>query len=496
MDSRNDQYGYGYEDDRGYASRASGYDANAASNYSRERYGNAMRNSQANAQERPFDYASSDAQQYSRYNTGIDAANTSAQSRYNNMYADLARTKRKRSLGRRIFGIVGVLLLAVVLAGGAYALWFTHALDAALASDDDSFSALDEVLVPAVDGEPYYVLIMGSDSREGNNTDHADQRGDNERSDVMMLARVDASEKKVTLLTIPRDTAYRLADGSYIKINEMYNSKGAAGAVRAVSDLTGLPISHHASVRVSGLESIVDLLGGVTVDVPVDLSYTTMDNKEVTIKAGTQTLNGQEAQIFARARHEFTENQDQHRQSNVRQLLTAIIAKILDRPVPEIPGLVLKLAEYIDTDMRSLDAAAIAMAFAGGDVTIYTGTGPSDGDINEQAGGKWLCYPNPEGWAAVVAQVDAGSDPSDIDYTETQILWSDVTDQPDFKHSLAYHYYYGAHLSDTDEWLYGDADDYANDILSNADAEQAEESAQQFDQIETYDDEGQYEEEG
>ena len=376
-------------------------------------------------------------------------------SRSNIKYAELEMAKRKHSFGKRIGIIVGCVVLAAVLAGGAYLMWFTNALDSALASSDEDYSKLKEVLTSVGSDDPYYVLIMGSDSREGNYSSVTDQQGNNERSDVMILARVDAKNKKVTLLTIPRDTPYCLADGSYVKINQIYNSQGTAAAVKAVSELTGVPISHHATIRVSGLENIVDMLGGVTVDVPVDLSYETMDNQQVTIEKGKQTLNGQEAQIFARARHEFEDSQDEHRQSNVRQLLTAIISKILDRPLHEIPDLVLNLAQYIDTDLRSLDAAGIAMAFAGSGTTVYTGTGPSDGEVVEQAGGKWLCYLNPEGWQKIVDVIEAGDDPSGLKFSDTQIPWSEVTDQPDFDSSLAHHYYYGTHTAANGEWVSG-----------------------------------------
>lgn len=114
------------------------------------------------------------------------------------------------------------------------------------------------------------------------------------------------------------------------------------------------------------------------------------------------------------------------------------------------------------------------MSFAGNDVTVYTGTGPSEGDINENAGKKWLCYPNPEGWATVIERVKSGENPDGVNYSETQILWSEIVDQPDFKHSLAYHYYYGAHLDENDEWAYGNAEDYEDDYPTDEAADAAE----------------------
>ena len=132
--------------------------AGSVESYSRDRYGSGGRHVRQEPQNVSADYAvptfTSDASQYSRYNTSQAAGSASAQFRYDNMYADLARTKRKRSLGRRIACVFGCLLLAVVIAGGGYTLWFAHALDAALASNEDDFAELSEVLVPAENGEP------------------------------------------------------------------------------------------------------------------------------------------------------------------------------------------------------------------------------------------------------------------------------------------------------------------------------------------------------
>ena len=359
------------------------------------------------------------------------------------IYPEIARLRRRKKRRRRVVAVILCLLLAVVGAGSAYAVWFIDQIDSALAPDEISQNAIKEVLASEAPYEPFYVLLLGSDSREGNEASHRDEKGDNERSDVMILARIDAANRQITLLSIPRDTPYQLEDGSYIKINEMLNVKGTAGAVKAVSELTGLPISHYAQVRISGLEAIVDLIGGVTVDVPTELSYKTTDKERITIPEGRQTLNGREAQIFARARHEFVEDQDEHRQSNVRQLLEAIIKKTLDRPISEIPSIALQIANYVDTDYKALDLIAIARTFSGGDMTIYSATGPSNGDNNSGAHNKWMCYLNPEGWSKAVEVMRAGEDPSGIAYEETEIPWTEVYDQPEWSTSLAREYYYG-----------------------------------------------------
>lgn len=462
---------FGQEAGYGYAQNPipSAYDAEAAQRYRRDQYGSGGDIPHASYPADNVDYDR--YRQAQRSNYGSQGFPSSPE-----IYPEVARARRRGRLAKRILKVVfGVLLLAV-LGGAAYAWWFTDMLDKALAPDEETATSLTGLLSPVADGEPYYVLVMGSDSREGNSSKHEDERGDNERSDVMMLVRVDAKNKKLTLLSIPRDTPYRLPDGSFIKINEVFNEEGIASTIQAVSQLTGLPISHHAEIRVSGLANIVDLLGGVTVDVPIDLSYKTMDKKKVTIKKGVQKLNGEQAEIFARARHEFEDNQDANRQSNVRQLLQAIINEILDRPITEIPGLVLQIASYIDTDFRTLDAIPLALAFTGSGMTVYSTSGPSEGDFNDATGGKWLCYLNPEGWQAVSASVDAGEDPNkaEIDFASTQVLWTEVLDQPDFQSSLAYHYYYGTHLDENGEWVQGDVKEFVNAIASQPDEVESE----------------------
>lgn len=320
---------------------------------------------------------------------------------------------------RKVVAIVAIALVAILALGGAAFGIFASQLDARLALDGDQAAQVDDVLVDADLSKPFYALVLGSDSREGSGTsNNPAMMGDNERSDVMILLRVDAQNRLLTMLSIPRDTPYRLDDGGIVKINEVYNIDGAAGTIKAVSELTGVPISHFAEVRFSEFQEMVDSLGGVTVNVPIELSYKdALTGETVTLEPGVQTLNGQQAQIFVRARHEYGTDQDAHRQSAVRQMAAAIVEEVLSKPPYELPGTVLSLASCVGTDMKASDLVSLALAFAGGSggVTMYSGTGPTDGDVNEAAGGIWLCYENPQGWKTLMQAVDSGEDPSEID---------------------------------------------------------------------------------
>lgn len=337
------------------------------------------------------------------------------------MYPEhIKRRKRKRLAKRILIGIASV-LAAVIIGVGAYALWFSSQLDSRLALDSDDAKDISAALSPTDTSGPFYVLILGSDSREGSGTSSEAMYAEGqERSDVIMLARVDAANKQVTLVSVPRDTPYTYEDGTVGKINEAYNKGGASYTIKAVSDVTGVEINHYAEVHISDLEAIVDYLGGVTVNVDTDMTVKdALTGEQITLKKGKQTLNGQQAQAFARGRKMYADNQDGHRQSNVRTLLEAVVRKALDRPVSELPDTVLNLAQSVSTDMKTSDMVSLALPFASsaGSFKMYGVTGPIDGD-NYGEGGIWLCYPNPDGWKKLMSVVDAGEDPSGIDVSD------------------------------------------------------------------------------
>lgn len=344
----------------------------------------------------------------------------------NQLYPDYVKKRKRNRLFKRVgIGVLAVVFAAVCVVGG-YAAWYSSALDNALSMGAEQDASVDAALASGEMGRPFYMLLLGSDSREGNATsNNPANQGDNERSDVMILARVDADNKKVTLVSIPRDTPYTLDDGTVVKINEVYNREGAAGSIKAVSKVTGAPITHYAEVHFSEFQEIVDKLGGVTVDVPIEVSYKdALTGDKITIEPGVQTLNGQQAQIFARARHEYGENQEAKRQSNIRTVLMAIVQKVLEKPLTDLPGTVLDLANSVGTDMNTVDIVSLALAFSGGGghMAMYSCTGPSNGDFMEQHDGIWLCYENPEGWAKLMEVVDAGEDPSELDVESTAVI--------------------------------------------------------------------------
>jgi len=323
-----------------------------------------------------------------------------------------AAQTRQTSAGKTVAKVIGAIVLVLLLGAVGFYLWFTISLNNSL-ERNASKEALD-ALTGVAGGEPFYTLVLASDERVNEHNPNVYQY-----TDVMMLMRVDPNKNQVTMLSIPRDTPYELDDGTVVKMNELFAMGGVKLAIKGVSDLTNLPISHYAMVYMSDCKAVVDELGGVEIDVPIEINNDDPETDEnVNVQPGLQVLDGQHAQAFAISRKEFDGNQDAYRQDKIRQLLGAIMKKVLDRPVYEIPGEVIKLAQYVDTDLRANDLIGLVVGFAdsGGDITIYQGTGPTEGGIDE-ATGMWLCYKDPEGWAKVVSVMDSGGDPSTVEYT-------------------------------------------------------------------------------
>ena len=372
---------------------------------------------------------------------GYPAAGAQAYARDAYVSADVKGHKGKRGGALKVVLIALVIVIAIaVIAVAAYAGTF----DSKLTANQSTPEEMSDVLTPAEAGKPYYILLLGSDWREYSGTsDKAEMSGDQQRSDVIILTRMDPANKQVTMVSVPRDTRWT-HDGKIYKINEAYNMGGAAMETQAVSELTGVPIAHTIETHFSGVEGLIDALGGVKVNVPQSIEYTdALTGELVHVDAGEQVLNGQAAQIFARVRKAYSDG-DGTRQSNVRVLVTAIVDSILDKPFYEYPGLGLQIADCFGTDMRLFDFIGLAKDFGSG-YKLYSGTGPTAGDYDASQDGLWLCYENPEGWKRVMDVVEEGGDPSTVDpNTETENVAAEET--AEYEDYIGYYDEYGNYI--------------------------------------------------
>ncbi|HEX3946288.1 MAG TPA: LCP family protein, partial [Acidimicrobiales bacterium] len=223
------------------------------------------------------------------------------------------RRRRRWSTRRKILTPVIVLVvLALLVVGGTYG-YARYRYDQIhkihVASEQQQ-----------VTGQPFNMLVIGSDSRVG------DQKGTasygtstavgGQRSDVMMVWHVDPTTKQITVISIPRDTLVSQVGknvttfGQFNRINSAYNS-GPTLLVQTIEANFGIPISHVMQVDFAGFRGAVDALGGIYLNFnyparTMNETTTHGPNNETGLditKTGCQLLTGTKALAVARSRH-------------------------------------------------------------------------------------------------------------------------------------------------------------------------------------------------
>ena len=286
--------------------------------------------------------------------------------------------KPKNPNRKRNLIVAAVVAVAIVLAGAGLAFGFVSNITGNLHEGVDQ-NLRDALVETDMAKEPFYILLLG--------TDKSAERAESEdfggafRSDSMMLARIDPVNKKVAMVSIPRDTLVDLGEHGWNKINAAYAYGGPALAVEAVSKLANVPISHYAEIDFNGFSAMVDAMGGVEVEVPIDIDDPDAGGK---LNAGLQTLNGEQALILCRSRESYAQisaQPDLMRAANQRMVLSAIAHKLLKSDIATIANTVRAVSEYVTTDLDLNDIIGIAQTMQGLDSAndIYTATLPTKG---------------------------------------------------------------------------------------------------------------------
>lgn len=321
---------------------------------------------------------------------------------------EYSQTRKNRGR-KKILTIVGVVALALVLVGAGVGFAFVGSISGKLHSgvDDDLLAALTDTARPE---DPFYMLLLGVDKSESR--ENSDKyAGDSFRSDSMILARIDPQERKVTMVSLHRDTMIDMGANGTQKLNAAHAIGGPAYAVKVVSEMAGVPISHYAEIDFDGFKAAVDALGGVEVDVPMAIDDSHVGGH---VDAGLQTLNGKQALMVCRSRHAYDAygDGDRYRAANQRLVLGAIAKKLLNSDIPTITNTISTVAEYVTTDYNVADAVGLAVCMRGLDPStdIYTAMEPTTSEyINE----VWYEHLNEAAWQTMMQRVDQGLPPTE-----------------------------------------------------------------------------------
>jgi len=190
------------------------------------------------------------------------------------------------------------------------------------------------------------VLLLGADSRPGEITG---------RTDSIIVAHVDTTQKRLSLLSIPRDTKVDMPRHGTDKINSAYVYGGPALTADVVSDLIGMPVEYYTLVNWDGFKDIVDILGGVTIDVEKRMYYNDRsDGPEyaINLQPGVQRLDGKKALQYVRFRNDAMG--DISRTQRQLKFLTAMSHEMLKpETIIKLPRLIPKVNECMKTNLST-----------------------------------------------------------------------------------------------------------------------------------------------
>lgn len=258
-------------------------------------------------------------------------------------------TRKKKKIGRKILLII-IIILAIAIGWFAYR---THKnggglsgmLATAVGHDENTKKNLNEIKV----------LVLGV------STDL-----DAELTDTIMVASYNPNTQKANLLSIPRDTfigKYPSKAVASQKINTIYNIyRDPEKTLEKVNQITGLDIQYYVLVKTEALIKLVDAIGGVEFNVPMDMYYTDKSQDLVIdLKEGTQVLNGDKAEQLLRFRHnnngtsypaEYGDN-DFGRMRTQRDFITATLKQTLKPENIFKIGQILEIAnENVETNLE------------------------------------------------------------------------------------------------------------------------------------------------
>lgn len=260
---------------------------------------------------------------------------------------DMKRVKKrkKRPILRRLLFLSLVLLIGI----GSYVGYvFYQTLEAANNSYDDlgrEKSKLRDSAV-SISNDPVSILLLGVEDYSSG--------GKGGRSDTLMVATFNPEDQSMKLLSIPRDSRVEIPGKGLDKINHSFSKGGKELTIETVEDFLEIPIDYYATVNFDGFKNIVDIVGGITVDVPFSFEQNSDDPKAEKLQfyEGSMELDGRYALAYARMRHEDIKG-DIGRNERQQQVVKAIIDEIASAgTLLKVDKLTDEVGNNVETNMR------------------------------------------------------------------------------------------------------------------------------------------------
>ena len=288
------------------------------------------------------------------------------------------KKKKKKSLGKKILITFLFIILGIIIVGSGYVIGTLNKMNNTTINQDN-LGFKEEDFVEYDNSEKITnIALFGVDAVDG-------QTG---RSDSIMVATVDPVHNKLKVTSIMRDSYVAIEGYGNDKINHAYAYGGAELAIKTINENFGLNIKDYATVDFSTLPLIIDLLGGVEIEITQDeIEYlndyiNSLNSIEGTSSPniytpGLQPLDGIQALAYSRIR--YTSGGDYERTQRHRTVLNALFSKLVSTPVTSYPNLLNKLLPYVETSLSTTDLLSLGTTVVGIGNNLEQDRFPRDG---------------------------------------------------------------------------------------------------------------------
>ena len=252
-------------------------------------------------------------------------------------------SRKKERKGLKIFGITVLVLLIIlaVIIGGT--ITFVSSKLSKMQQIDLNEDNLN-VSAQAKEQLAEYrnIAIFGVDSRD-------DSYGKGNRSDCIIIASINNKTKEVKLISVYRDTYVQIEGHGLDKITHAYSYGEAPLAIKTLNTNLDLNIKEFVTVNFETVKDVVDYIGGISMPITSEEISHIPGIK----KAGTQTLNGEQALAYARIR--YATGGDYKRTERMRDVLTAVANKLKTLNISQLNGFVDEILPKVYTNITAGD---------------------------------------------------------------------------------------------------------------------------------------------
>lgn len=251
------------------------------------------------------------------------------------------------------FKIILSIFLVIGIAVGGVLGYYDARLEASV-NTGKKLSDLDVDGNLTFDKDVVNILLVGSD--------HGAIEGDHGRSDSIMIATVNFKTKELKLTSLMRDMYVEIPDHGKNKLNAAYAYGGVELLYKTIAKNFGIKIDNYCVVDFETFEKVINKVGGVEISLEEkEAEYLNSTNyiskkKYRNVKAGKQTLNGNQALGYARIRYVVSKKYgdgDFGRTGRQRAVLQAALNKVLDQSVTKIADIALDALKDVSTDMTA-----------------------------------------------------------------------------------------------------------------------------------------------